>query len=178
MSGAQGHAVRTEPQRWLGVVGLLVGSFLVIGLVPVRLEAEAAERIGVAPTETSVRVRADLRADLLALTNDERASRGLQRLGQADRIARCAVRHSRRMADLGYLFHSGDAQLREALEGSGWSFAGENVGAGGALEDVQEAFMNSAPHRHNVLGRSYDHAAVGIVEADGVVWVTVIFYGS
>ena len=174
MSSHDARAVRAEPRRWLGIAGLLIGSFLVIGLVPARLDAEAAERVVVGRTETPAQVR----TDLLALTNDERASRGLPGLSPADRAARYAVRHSRRMADLGYLFHSGDEQLRVALEGSGWSVAGENVGAGVTLEDVQEAFMGSAPHRHNVLERSYDRAAVGIVEADGVVWVTVIFFGD
>ena len=170
--------VRTERRPWLGIASLLIGSFLVVGLVPARLDAEAAERVGLVRGETPVLVRADLREDFLALTNTDRASHGLHALGAADRIARYATRHSRRMADLGYLFHSGDRQLRGALEGSGWTVAGENVGAGATLASLEAAFMDSAPHRRNVLERSYDHAAVGIVEAHGVVWVTVIFYGD
>jgi uncharacterized protein YkwD len=82
------------------------------------------------------------------------------------------------MADLGYIFHSGDAQLREALAGSGWAAAGENVGVGASLEEVQGAFMHSAPHRDNVLDRSYDHVAVGVARAHGMVWVTAIFYAA
>jgi len=173
-----GATARGESRRWLGVGALLIGSFLLIEIVPTRLDAEAAERVGVVRTETSVRIRADLPGDLLALTNQDRASWGVRALGPADRISRYAVRHSRRMADLGYVFHSGDAQLRRALEGSGWSVAGENVGAGATLEELQDAFMRSAPHRQNVLEPSYDRAAVGIVEADGVVWVTVVFSGD
>lgn len=178
MEQGAGATERNEPRRWAGVAALLIGSFLLVGLVPARLDAEASERAGVVRSETPVRVRADLRGDLLALTNVDRASRGLRALGPADWIARYAVRHSRRMADLGYVFHSGDEQLRRALEGSGWSVAGENVGAGATLGEVQDAFMRSAPHRHNVLEPSFDHAAVGIVEADGVVWVTVVFSGD
>lgn len=170
--------VRTERRPWLGIAALLIGSFLVVGLVPARLDAEAAERVGPVLDETPVLVRADMDEDFLSLTNADRASHGLRALGAADRIARYATRHSRRMADLGYLFHSGDRQLRGALEGSEWMVAGENVGAGPTLEDLEDAFMDSAPHRHNVLERSYDNAAIGIVEADGVVWVTVIFYGD
>ena len=170
--------VRTERRPWLGIAALLIGSFLVVGLVPARLDAEAAERVGRVRGQTPVLVRADLRDDFLALTNADRASHGLRELSQADRVARYATRHSRRMADLGYLFHSGDEQIRGALEGSGWRSAGENVGAGATLASLEDAFMESAPHRHNVLERSYDHAAVGIVQADGVVWVTVIFYGD
>ncbi len=170
--------VRTERRPWLGIAALLIGSFLVVGLVPARLDADAAERADLLRGETPVLLRADLRGDFLALTNADRASHGLRELSQADRVARYATRHSRRMADLGYLFHSGDEQLRGALGGSGWTVAGENVGAGATLGELEDAFMDSPPHRHNVLGRSYDQAAVGVVEADGVVWITVIFYGD
>lgn len=169
---------RTERRRWLGISALLIGSFLVVGLVPARLDAEAAERVGPVRGQAQILVRADLREDFLALTNADRASHGVRELSRADRVERYATRHSRRMANLGYLFHSGDEQIRGALEGSGWRVAGENVGAGATLASLEDAFMASAPHRHNVLELSFDHTAVGIVEADGVVWVTVIFYGD
>jgi uncharacterized protein YkwD len=38
-------------------------------------------------------------------------------------------------------------------------------------------FMESKPHRRNILRRGYDHAAVGVVKSDGSLWVTTIFYG-
>jgi uncharacterized protein YkwD len=38
--------------------------------------------------------------------------------------------------------------------------------------------MASPPHRHNVLGTSYDQVAVGVVESGGVLWITVVFYGD
>jgi uncharacterized protein YkwD len=56
--------------------------------------------------------------------------------------------------------------------------AGENVGVGDSLDDLEDAFMASAVHRHNILARTYDHAAVGVVIEDGRVWVTVVFYGD
>lgn len=170
---------RIERRAWLGITALLIGAFLVVGLVPARLDAEASERVGEIGAETTAsRPLPELRDDLLALTNSDRATHGLTELRLAERLSRYATRHSRRMADLGYLFHSGDEQLREALGGSGWEVAGENVGVGGSLEELEDAFMGSAPHRHNVLGRPYDRAAVGIVESDGTLWVTVIFYSG
>jgi uncharacterized protein YkwD len=37
--------------------------------------------------------------------------------------------------------------------------------------------MRSASHRDNVLRRAYDKVGVGIVRANGMVWVTEIFIG-
>lgn len=173
-----GSTIRSESRGWLCVPALLIGCFLAVGLVPARLDAEAAERVGLAETPAAVQARTDLQDDLLALTNADRTAHGLQELEAADRMSRYAARHSGRMAKLGAIFHSRDDQLRAVLEGSGWSVAGENVGVDTTLESIQRAFMQSAPHRHNVLNGSFDHAAIGIVEADGVVWVTVIFYGD
>jgi uncharacterized protein YkwD len=81
------------------------------------------------------------------------------------------------MADAGYLFHSTDEQLVDALKGRDWSLGGENVGMGSSLDGLEGAFMDSKPHRKNILRKAYDHAAVGIAKVDGTYWVTVIFYG-
>ncbi len=170
--------VRSESRGWLGLAALLIGCFLAVGLVPARLDAEAAERVGPAETYPAVQTRTELQDDLLALTNADRAAHGLQGLEADDRLSRYAARHSRRMATLGWIFHSRDDQLRAALDGSGWLVAGENVGVETTLESLQRAFMDSSPHRHNVLDGSFNHAAIGIVESDGVLWVTVIFYGD
>ena len=166
--------VRTAPSRWL-VATLLLGSVLILGFAPSNEDAGAAPL----PPEPAAPVALPgLRDDVLSLTNADRAAEGRDSLTIADRVSRYAVRHSRRMATLGSIFHSGDEQLREALGDADWSVAGENVGVGSSIRDVQAAFMRSAPHRRNILDGSYDHAAVGVVKADGVYWVTVILYGD
>lgn len=166
--------VRSARGRWI-VTALLVGSFLAVGFAPPRLAADAAER---AETAAAPNALPEVRDDFLALTNADRAAYDRQTVALAERLSRYATRHSRRMANLGSIFHSGDEQLRDALAGTDWSTAGENVGVGESIESVQDAFMLSAPHRRNILDGSYDHAAIGVVEADGVVWITVIFYGD
>jgi uncharacterized protein YkwD len=79
------------------------------------------------------------------------------------------------MADAGELFHTGD--LAAKLRGLRWSVGGENVGVAPSLDDLQDAFMASKPHRSNILREGYDHTAIGVVQSDGNFWVTVIFYG-
>jgi uncharacterized protein YkwD len=171
--------VRTDRRVRLALLAVLLGSMLIVGFAPAISDADAAERpLASAPRVEPARAEPELAGTLLHLTNDDRAVLGGEALELAEHLSRYATRHSERMARLGYLFHSSDEQLRRALDGETWSTAGENVGVGASLEEVQEAFMDSAPHRHNVLDGSYDRAAIGVVEADGAVWITVIFYGA
>lgn len=169
------RVVRVQAHRWSGVGALLLGSLFALGLAPTGLAADASERV---IDRTASAARPELGRELLVLTNADRAAGGRVELALEDRLSRYATLHSRRMARFGYLFHSGDRQLRGALEGSNWSVAGENVGVGETLAGVQDAFMASGPHRRNILGGAYDHAAIGVVESGGLVWVTVVFYGS
>ncbi len=168
--------VRIGHGRRITLAALTVGTFVLIGLLPAHLDAEASERP--APTPAAIVPLPELGNDLLALTNADRATGGHEALALAERLSRYALRHSRRMAELGSIFHSGERQLRDALEGTGWETAGENVGVGASVPSIERAFMASPPHRANVLGPAYDHAAVGVVRADGVLWVTVVFYGD
>jgi uncharacterized protein YkwD len=114
---------------------------------------------------------------MLALTNSDRERYERRELAFADHLARYAKAHSQAMATDGYIYHSTGDQLRGALDGYDWELGGENVGVGGSLESLEDAFMASELHRRNILRRVYDHAAVGIVRADDRIWITVIFYG-
>ncbi len=117
------------------------------------------------------------RANMLALTNTDRIDRDRDRLSLNERLSRYAKHHSRQMAREGYLFHSRSEQLIRVLSGYHWSLGGENVGVGGSLDSLETAFMESREHRHNILRRSFEHTAIGIVREGDTLWVTVIFYG-
>jgi uncharacterized protein YkwD len=117
------------------------------------------------------------RRHMLALTNSDRTYHDRAALSFAERLAAYAKSHSEAMADKGYIYHSTGDELREALDGYKWELGGENVGVGGSLESLEDAFMASDPHRKNILRRVYNHAAVGIARADDRIWITVIFYG-
>ena len=117
------------------------------------------------------------RRHMLALTNHDRANHDRSALSFAERLAHYAKSHSQAMADRGYIYHSTADQLISALDGYDWQLGGENVGVGGSLESLEDAFMASTDHRKNILRKLYDHAAVGIVRQDDAIWITVIFYG-
>ncbi|HEU4865803.1 MAG TPA: CAP domain-containing protein [Actinomycetota bacterium] len=115
------------------------------------------------------------RAEMLRLTNDDRADRDRDELRLNDRLSRYARRHSRQMAERGELFHTPD--LADKLQGTGWSIGAENVGMGPSLEALEDAFMGSRPHRRNILRAGFERTAIGVFESGGRFWVTVIFYG-
>jgi uncharacterized protein YkwD len=112
---------------------------------------------------------------MVPLINDDRAAKDRPALKLDLELSRYARKHSQDMADAGVLFHTSD--LAAKLKGKHWSIAGENVGMAPDLRTLEDMFMASAPHRRNILNREFDHVAVGVVESDGYVWVTVIFYG-
>jgi uncharacterized protein YkwD len=107
------------------------------------------------------------------LINQERTERGRKALAMNDPLVGIARRHSRDMAADGRIYHN--PNLGTALRftnASGW---GENVGYGVSVSHLHNLFMNSAPHRKNILNGSFDRVGVGIVVRDGTLYVTVVF---
>ena len=128
---------------------------------------------------------APIQANASDLRRDERRARRLVNVSrdahdlaplQADaQLSKLARKHSRKMAGQHELFHRSD--LSAGLAGITWSLVGENVGVGENVRQVHKAFMNSAPHRHNLLNPSFDEIGVGVVDREGRSWVTLIFLG-
>jgi uncharacterized protein YkwD len=115
------------------------------------------------------------RVHMLHLMNSKRDNRGIRNLDMNHRLARQAKRHSRKMAADGYIYHTTD--LTDELRSVSWSIAGENVGAGWDVDGLFKAFMDSAPHRRNILRTSFKHVGIGMVSRDNTLWVTMVFYG-
>jgi uncharacterized protein YkwD len=110
----------------------------------------------------------------LTALNDARAAHGVPALRADARLARAARRHSRDMVRRRYFDHvtPGGATLSTRVKRSGWtrgrrSWAlGEDLawGTGGLAkpEAVVAAWMDSPPHRRNVLSRRFRVVGVGI----------------
>ncbi len=86
-----------------------------------------------------------------------------------------ARRWSRTMAAQNRLYHN--ASLGTWLRNWSWRILGENVGVGPSVKNLYVAFMNSPPHRENILDRRFRTVGVGVVSSGGRMWVTVIFRG-
>jgi uncharacterized protein YkwD len=113
---------------------------------------------------------------LFKATNESRARFDVAALRLNRELSVIARRHSMAMARNGELFHTADVDVY--LDGIAWRTWGENVGYtsqdAGAM---QEAFMDSPPHRGNILNQAFHQVAIGSVRVDGTLWVTVFFYG-
>ena len=109
----------------------------------------------------------------LAEINASRAAAGLGPLKMDGGLQSHARKHTADMIAKGDIYHSTSAELKAAA-GSGWTKLGENVGRGGTVSSLHNAFMNSSAHKKNILG-DYNFAGIGTDTSDGVLYVTVVF---
>ena len=115
------------------------------------------------------------RRDMLGWMNTARSDHGQVLLDGGWRLRAMADEQSRQIASAGRIFHT--ASLGSKLTSVSWNVAGENVGAGGSMWALYEAFMKSDPHRDNILGRGFRRVGVGVYAHGGFLWVTLIFVG-
>jgi uncharacterized protein YkwD len=115
------------------------------------------------------------RRDMLTWMNRARDNRGAVALDRVWVLRHLADEHSEDMAREGRIFHTTD--LGSELRIVSWSVAGENVGVGVKLRSLFEAFMDSAPHRANILNGDFRRVGIGICRADGYLWITLLFVG-
>lgn len=112
-------------------------------------------------------------AGFLAEINSTRSANGLGALAVDGGLRSHARNHTQDMMDAGNIYHSSSGEL-QAAAGSGWSKLGENVGRGGSVSSLHQAFMNSSGHRQNILG-DYNYVGIGTGTSGGVLYVTVVF---
>jgi hypothetical protein len=106
--------------------------------------------------------------------NAERASRGRAKLAVKGDLVTVARRHSARMAEDETIYHN--KNLPNEVGGN-WYALGENVGMGPSCDSLHDAFMSSAPHRANIVDKSYNQIGVGVVIRDKTIYVTQVFAG-
>ncbi|HEV8681953.1 MAG TPA: CAP domain-containing protein [Actinomycetota bacterium] len=149
----------TVLRRRAGWIGLLLATSVVLALVPAG-HAQAWKS-----PERELQYR----------HNHARTSRDIRYLRISASLSLKAERHSQRMANSGYIYHS--PCLSCHFSSYSWSVGGENVGVGASMKSLHLAFMDSAPHRRNILYRAYKYVGIGVVRSGGRMWVTVLFMG-
>jgi uncharacterized protein YkwD len=110
--------------------------------------------------------------------NGDRAANGLGGLCGNSQLAGIAQSWAQWMADHGLLAHQ---DLGGVLNGTPFTTMGENILDGPSAMSagqMEAAWMQSPPHRANILNGAYRAAGVGIAYgSDGRVWVVVDFGG-
>ena len=102
--------------------------------------------------------------------NEARTANGRALLQVHPVLADVARTHSNDMKSAGQLFH--DPDLGSVI--TDWKVLAENVGVGPNVDSLFDAFMDSSPHRANILG-PYSYIGIGVANDGGVIWVTMIF---
>lgn len=113
----------------------------------------------------------DPAAALRAHVNAERSARGLAPLASAADLRSVALDHSRSMAASGDLHHNPSL----GSDVTNWRVVAENVGVGADPDDLHREFMQSSTHAANILDGRVTQVGVGVVRADGLLWVTQVF---
>jgi uncharacterized protein YkwD len=124
-----------------------------------------------------------IKARLLLLHNQQRASHGLPALNRHASLDHAAQLHNDYMAQHDNLTHSEgwgrDVGVRVKEAGYNWSYVGENIAAGQSTADeVMSSWMNSSGHRANILGSHYRDVGFGVTHAGNGVWCWTTDFGS
>jgi hypothetical protein len=129
---------------------------------------------------TAARAQTDDKAQqILALTNQDRAEHGLKPLTWDPALAAAAEMHTRRMASEKSLSHQypgeTDPAARAARAGAHFQAIAENTAMGPSTASIEKEWMNSTPHRTNILDPQMNAIGIGVVERGGYVYATEDF---
>ena len=116
---------------------------------------------------------------LLQLANRDRAAHGLAPLKWSAALAAAAQLHAARMARQNTLSHQlpGEAGLavRASQSGAHFSTIAENVAEGPSAEDIHRQWMNSPPHRANLLDPQLDSVGIAVENRNGTLFAVEDF---
>ena len=116
---------------------------------------------------------------LFDAVNRERASVGLRQLQWDTALANAARLHTALLADndaLSHRFHGeADLQTRLRMAGARFSLVAENVAQAPDVSTLHVAWMNSAPHRANILDPQVDSIGIAIERRGDAYYATQDF---
>lgn len=139
--------------------GLIVGAAMLTAVV------------GFVPATSAGAANAGAASQFISLTNSLRAGRGLPALQVDGTLTAKAQGWAQYMADNNVLTHS---SITSGLP-SGWRRVGENVGRGGDVNSVHNAFVASASHMANLVDPGFTHVGIGVVDTPGGLYVAEVF---
>lgn len=121
-----------------------------------------------------------IRERLVARHNEERGEEKLKTLQVSPKLQEAAQKHAESMAERGEMTHKGEdgSTPAERLKTEGYRYrrVGENIAYGqSSIEDVMEGWLDSPPHKKNILG-SFSQIGVGYAKSkDGTPYWCVTF---
>jgi len=142
---------------------------MLLSIILLLMATAAFAQSGLSPDESR----------LLTLVNEERKKAGLPKLQWDSHLAESARRHTQKLVDHQDLSHqfSGEPPLSERVGATGLRFnsVAENVGMAATIDEIHKGFMDSPPHRANILSPKYNSVGFGITLNQGELFVTQNF---
>jgi uncharacterized protein YkwD len=126
--------------------------------------------LGLGGLPASAGVRSD-EADFVNRINALRASQGVAKLRINAKLTSKARNWAGRMAAQDRIWHS---KLSDGVPAN-WQKLGENVGMGGSVADLHEAFVKSPRHYDNLVDPVFRDIGLGVVTVNGKTFVSEVF---
>jgi len=113
------------------------------------------------------------------MTNAARSERGLAPLHWDDSLAQAAHAHAAFILQNSQLSHqySGEADLpsRAGAAGAHFQTVAENIAQGSSASSIQKEWMNSPPHRANILDANLNAVGFGVVQHGDTLYAVADF---
>lgn len=110
-------------------------------------------------------------AAFVAKINELRAGKGLPALAVHENLVAKARAWAATMAAAGKIWHS---TLSDGITAD-WKKLGENVGVGGSVDGLHNAFVASPAHYANLVDPSFGHVGIGIAMSGRTIYVAEMF---
>ena len=149
-------------------MGRVFGALVVALAVMVGTFAPSARAAGAQTAD-----REDTEAQFVERINDLRAAKGLRRLEVDNRLRSVARDWAATMAGAGRISHRPD--LAAVAPDPLWVKIGENVGVGGTVDSLHDAFVKSHDHYVNLVDPAWHYIAIGVVFSGDTIYVTENF---
>jgi hypothetical protein len=153
-------------RKYLPIRAALVASLLVL------CSAVAVPAGAQAPRESAERI-------LFDAANRDREARQLRPLRWDNSLANGARQHAQRMAQQNTLAHQlpgeEDFKARALRAGARFSSLAENIAEGPNVPGIHTQWMNSPPHRENLLDPKLDSIGIAVAERGGEIFAVEDF---
>lgn len=163
----------------------LRGFALIVTAVALAWAGASPQVFAASPQSPQIANTEALRAQaeqLFVLANQARAAQGLPPLQWDPALADAALRHCQRMSVEGPIAHryGGEPDLasRAGQAGAHFSLIEENIAVGAYPASIQQGWMNSPPHRANLLSPDVNRVGIAVVAANGVLFAVSDFSRS
>lgn len=151
------------------------GSILAAGVAPAGATVQSSQvrtALSVTTAQAPLAATPTSEQTLVKLINTDRVHRGLKAYAVSSALSQVAEAQARRMATQRRLYHNPNL----ATEVHAWRALGENVAYTSSVTRAHSLLMGSAPHRANLLSRTFTQVGVGVVkDSSGTVWVVEVF---